>query len=146
MSVTINGDGTVSLNLRAASAVEADSAANADNADAVDGKNVIPYVAGPYTLPATSTIHIPDVDIPRQGAMLVSFSGNNGSCFIHVFRSGSFNGTSGVGTANIFGFGSTVDPGSGSFRFWIEDQSSGARLVVRNTNSYSRSIQLLACP
>lgn len=100
-----------------------------------------------YTLLANNTIYIPDEDIPREATLFFTMSGDiPGGGIVHVYRRGTYNKTHGTTAASYWNFGGSGNPGSGTFRMWIDGNAAGASLAVQSNAGYGRNIAFMWVP
>lgn len=93
--------------------------------------------------PANTLVYVPDADIPRGGAALMSDDGNSGVAIMHWYRSGSFNTVNGTGVGPIEFRGTTYSAGTADWSFFIENNNAGARLAVQSNQGFDRTWRLL---
>lgn len=97
-----------------------------------------------FTLGAGATKIFSDTEISRIGAAFVfATDGNEGGCFVQFYRAGTFNTV--VGTSlggSSYGFrGTTFSAGATGFSFFLEGNSAGHRLELKNTAAFSRTFR-----
>jgi hypothetical protein len=90
------------------------------------------------------TMTIPSDEVLSQGMIALDFDGDYvpGSLLLQVYRRGTTNGAWAITTPLSWGIGATSDPGTGSFRLWIEGNNAGDRLVIRNTTTFARQFRI----
>jgi hypothetical protein len=98
----------------------------------------IHYRISSLTVGASSTAFIADADVGRTGsAFFDDTGGNSGAGMMQWYRAGTFNSLQGVATSG-HGYefrGSTYSGGSVGFSFFIENNTAGGRLGVKNNNA-----------
>jgi hypothetical protein len=89
-----------------------------------------------------TTVAIPDADIPRVGGALFDDGGDTGVGIIHWYRQGTYNRVTGVDAASSpWVFRENNFSASDPFSFYIEHNSAGARLMLRNSAGYPRAVK-----
>jgi hypothetical protein len=98
------------------------------------------------TLAAGATVYIADADILSSGAAVFRGDGNDGGGGVAWYRAGTYNVCSGWNdTLGNYGFqGTTFSAGAATVAsFFIESNSAGARLGIKNNSGSERTISLL---
>jgi len=92
-----------------------------------------------------STVYFADADLPATGHALLHDNGDTGAGIVSFYRAGTFNVIKGItNNAGAYEFrGTTFSAGAGSFSFFIESNSAGARIGVKNNAGYDRSFTLV---
>lgn len=115
-----------------------------DSAQMTLGGNVIRTYG--FTLAAGATHIIPDASIPRGGGCIVLPRGNDGIGMCAWYRSGTFNIVGGFFTAissnTVTYSGTTFSPGGGTWTFYIENNTAGARLICKSNAGFARDFFL----
>ena len=90
-----------------------------------------------------TTVAVPDADIPRIGGALFDDGGDTGVGIIHWYRNGTYNRVTGVDAASSpWVFREATYSASDPFSFYIEGNTAGARLMLRNSAGYGRTVSL----
>lgn len=106
---------------------------------------VIEYGAVEITATTGSTVYFADADLPRIGAALFTDDGDTGAGIVSWFRDGTYNRCWGIGVnSGLYEFrGTTFSGGSGGFSWFVESNSTGARVGIKNNAGYQRTFYLM---
>ena len=89
-----------------------------------------------------TTHHIADADISRNDGAIIKDDGNSGIAIAHWYRLGTYNLVYGAGLGAASGNwefrGTTFSAGAGDFSWFVEGNSAGHRLAVKNDIGFTR--------
>ncbi len=99
----------------------------------------------PLTVGAGATAFWADGVIPRLGSGIIADIDGNAFCaLVQWYRAGSFNSVNGVTVGNQSNQfqNNTYSAGGTGFSFFIESNSAGGRLGVKNNNGFGRDLTI----